>query len=99
MKIIICGAEEVGFSLAKYLADEDMQVTVIDENSERLQKISSSIEVRTLIGKIFSPNVLEEANASGTDLLISVTDNDESNILACEIAKIIFKVPRTMAIK
>ncbi|MBJ56876.1 MAG: Trk system potassium transporter TrkA [Rickettsiales bacterium] len=97
MKIIICGAEEVGFSLARYLAAEDMQVTVIDENSDRLQKIASSIDVRTLIGKIFNPNILKEANASDTDLLISVTDNDESNILACEIAKIIFKVPRTMA--
>ncbi len=97
MNIIICGAGEVGFSLAKYLAAEDMHVTVIDESSERLQKISSSIDVRTLMGNTYNPNILTEANAAETDLLISVTESDESNILACEIAKIIFNVPRTMA--
>tara|TARA_X000000950_G_scaffold287824_1_gene401831 strand:+ start:821 stop:2197 length:1377 start_codon:yes stop_codon:yes gene_type:complete len=97
MNIIICGAGEVGLSLAKYLAAEDMQVTVIDEDTERLQKISATIDVRTLVGKTYNPNILFDANAADTDLLISVTENDESNILACEIAKIIFKVPRTMA--
>ena len=97
MNIIICGAGEVGFSLAKYLASENMRVTLIDESIERLQKVSASIDVRTLVGKTYNPKILFEANASETDLLISVTDKDESNILACEVAKIIFKVPRTIA--
>ena len=88
MKIIICGAGEVGFSLAKYLASENMQVTVIDENSDRLQKVSGSIDVRSIVGKTYNPNILSEAGAENADLLISVSDNDESNILACEIAKI-----------
>ena len=97
MKIIICGAGEVGFSLAKYLASENMQVTLIDESPELLQKVSTSIDVRTLTGNTHNPNILMQANASETDLLISVTEKDESNILACEVAKILFKVPRTIA--
>ena len=97
MNIIICGAGEVGFSLAKFLASENMQVTVIDESLERLQKISGSIDVRTLTGKGYNPNILMEAEASDTDLLISVTDQDEVNILNCEVAKILFNLPTTIA--
>ena len=51
MNIIICGAGEVGYSLAKYLSTDNMKVTVIDESLEKLEKISSSIDVRTLVGK------------------------------------------------
>ena len=97
MNIIICGAGEVGFSLAKYLASENMQVTVIDDSIDRLQKVSGSIDVRTLTGKTYNPNILLEANANDTDLLISVTEQDEVNILTCEVAKILFNVPNTIA--
>ncbi len=97
MKIIICGAGEVGFSLAKYLATENMRVTVIDERSDKLHKVSGSIDVRSIVGKIYNPNILLEAEADKADLLISVSENDESNILACEIAKILFNLPNTIA--
>ena len=97
MKIIICGAGEVGYSLAKYLAAEEMEVTIIDNNNEKLEKISNSIDVRTVTGKTYSPNILEEARASKAEMLISVMDNDENNILTCEIAKILFNVPNTIA--
>ena len=97
MKIIICGAGEVGFSLAKYLASENMQVTVIDERSEKLNKVSSAIDVRSIVGKTYNPNILLEAGAEKADLLIAVSENDESNILACEIAKILFNLPNTIA--
>ena len=97
MKIIICGAGEVGFSLAKYLASEDMQVTVIDESSDRLQKVAASIDVRSIIGKAYNPNILLEAGAENADLLISVSENDESNIISCEIAKVLFNLPNTIA--
>ena len=89
MKIIICGAGEVGFSLAKYLASEDMQVTVIDDNINRLKKITA--------GKSYNPKILLEAGADSADLLISVSENDESNILSCEISKILFNLPNTIA--
>ena len=92
MKIIICGAGEVGFSLAKYLASENMQVTVIDERSDKLNKVSSAIDVRSIVGKTYNPNILLEAGADSADLLIAVSENDESNMLACEIAKILFNL-------
>ena len=97
MNIIICGAGEVGYSLAKYLASEDMQVTVIDENLDKLQKMTGSLNVRSIAGKTYNPSVLEEAGVSEADLLISVSENDESNILVCEISKILFNVPNTIA--
>ena len=93
MKIIICGAGEVGYSLAKYLSSDNMKVTVIDENIDKLEKISSSIDVRTLAGKSHNPEILSQADITETDLLISVTDNDETNILTCEISKILFNIP------
>ena len=60
MKIIICGAGEVGFSLAKYLATENMRVTVIDERSDKLHKVSGSIDVRSIVGKIYNPKNVSE---------------------------------------
>ncbi len=97
MKIIICGAGEVGFSLAKYLASEDMQVTVIDDNINRLKKITNAIDVRSIIGRSYNPKILLEAGAENADLLISVSENDESNILSCQISKILFNLPNTIA--
>ena len=97
MNIIICGAGEVGYSLAKYLSSDNMNVTLIDESNEKLEKISASIDVRTLVGKSSNPDVLAEANIEESELLISVTDNDETNILTCEISKILFKMPTTIA--
>ena len=97
MNIIICGSGEVGYSLAKYLSTDNMKVTIIDENFEKLEKISSSIDVRTLVGKSYNPDILSKANIIETDLLISVTDNDETNILTCEISKILFKIPSVIS--
>ena len=97
MKIIICGAGEVAFSLAKYLASENMQVTVVDEDIEKLEKMSGSIDVRSIVGKTYNPGILNEAGVKESDLLIAVSENDERNILACEIAKILFNVPNTIA--
>ena len=97
MNIIICGAGEVGFSLAKYLSSDNMNVTLIDESIERLEKISSTIEVRTLVGKSYNPEILSQANIEEAELLISVTESDETNILTCEISKILFQIPTTIA--
>ena len=97
MNIIICGAGEVGFSLAKYLSSDNMNVTLIDESSEKLEKISSLIDVRTLVGKSYNPEVLSQANIEEAELLISVNENDVINILTCEISKILFKIPTTIA--
>ncbi|MEC8099734.1 MAG: Trk system potassium transporter TrkA [Pseudomonadota bacterium] len=97
MNIIICGAGEVGYSLAKYLSSDNMKVTLIDESIEKLEKISATIDVRTLVGKSYNPEILSQANIEEAELIISVTDNDETNILTCEISKILFKIPTTIA--
>ena len=97
MNIIICGAGEVGYSLAKYLSSDNMNVTLVDESSEKLEKISSLIDVRTLVGKSYNPEVLSQANIEEAELLISVNENDVINILTCEISKILFKIPTTIA--
>ncbi len=98
MKIIICGAGEVGFSIAKYLENEgDIDITVIDDNVDRLHKISNSIDVTTLKGKVSSPKNLSNAGASDADMLIAVTDSDEINIVTCEIADILFNITTTIA--
>ena len=97
MNIIICGAGEVGYSLAKYLSSDNMNVTLIDESSEKLEKISSLIDARTLVGKSYNPEVLSQANIEEAELLISVNENDVINILTCEISKILFKIPTTIA--
>ena len=97
MKIIICGAGEVGYSLAKYLSSEDMQVTVIDDDTEKLQKMTGSIDVRSIAGKTYNPSTLKDAGVGEADLLISVSENDESNIVVCEMAKILFNIPNTIA--
>ena len=97
MNIIICGAGEVGFSLAKYLSSDNMNVTLIDESIDRLEKISATIEVRTLVGKSYNPEILSQANIEEAELLISVTESDETNILTCEISKILFQIPTTIA--
>ena len=57
-------------ALAKYLSTDNMKVTIIDENFEKLEKISSSIDVRTLVGKSYNPDILSQANINETDLLI-----------------------------
>ena len=97
MKIIICGAEEVGFSLAKYLSSEGMEITVIDEDIEKLQKMTAAIDVRYIVGKTYNPSILDEAGVKEADLLIAVSENDESNIIVCEMAKILFNISNTIA--
>ena len=64
---------------------------------EKLQKMTTSIDVRFIAGKTYSPVILEEAGIKEADLLISVSDNDESNIVVCEMAKILFNLPNTIA--
>ena len=92
MKIIICGAGEVGFSLAKYLASEDMQVTVIDDNINRLKKITAAIDVRSISGKSYNPNRSYSLNygpnlvsfpAAGTiEISDGLPDDIEDNVIA-----------------
>tara|TARA_B100001123_G_scaffold440486_1_gene579640 strand:+ start:1076 stop:2449 length:1374 start_codon:yes stop_codon:yes gene_type:complete len=97
MNIIICGAGRVGFTIAKQLIDQNHSITIIDQSSEDIQKINESLDVKAIVGKATSPAVLEKANTSDVDMIIAVTKNDEINMLICQIAYSIFKVPKKIA--
>ncbi len=97
MKVIILGAGQVGASVAEHLASEENDITVIDVDAMRLEELSKRIEVRTLAGNAASPRLLAEANAADCDLLIAVTQSDQTNLCACLIAKRLFNVPRRIA--
>ena len=97
MNIIICGAGRVGFTIAKLLSEQGHSITVIDQSSEDIQKIDDSLDVKAIVGKATYPSILEKANASETDMIIAVTRNDEINMLICQIAFSIFKIPKKIA--
>ena len=97
MNIIICGAGRVGFTIAKLLAEQNHSITVIDQSSDDIQKINDSLDVKAIVGKATSPEVLDRANMSEADMLIAVTRNDEINMLICQIAYSLFKVPKKIA--
>jgi len=97
MNIIICGAGRVGFTIAKLLSEQGHSITVIDQSSEDIQKINDSLDVKAIVGKATFPSILEKANASETDMIIAVTRNDEINMLICQIAFSIFKIPKKIA--
>ncbi|MFQ5518560.1 MAG: Trk system potassium transporter TrkA [Mariprofundus sp.] len=97
MNVVILGAGEVGFHIASRLATEGNDVSVVDQDEERLQVIADSMDVKTICGKASHPSILEQAGASNADLLIAVTTNDEVNMLACQVAHSLFKVPTKLA--
>ena len=97
MNIIICGAGRVGYSIAKLLSEQNHSITVIDQSSDDIQKINDSLDVKAIVGKATSPAVLEKANTLDADMIIAVTKNDEINMLICQIAYSIFKVPKKIA--
>ncbi|RDD62093.1 Trk system potassium transporter TrkA [Ferruginivarius sediminum] len=97
MKVIVCGAGQVGFNIARYLASENADVTVIDRSQELIQKISDSLDVKGLVGFASHPDVLEEAGAPDADMVVAVTYADEVNMVACQICHSIFEVPTKIA--
>lgn len=97
MKVIICGAGQVGYSIAQYLAHEDNNITVIDQSPELIQRINESLDVRAIQGHASYPDVLEQAGASNADLLVAVTRSDEVNMVAAQVAHSIFQIPTKIA--
>ena len=97
MNIIICGAGRVGFTIAKQLSEQSHSITVIDPSSEDIQKIDDALDVKAIVGKGTYPSILEKANAAETDMIIAVTRNDEINMVICQIAFSIFKIPKKIA--
>ncbi len=97
MRVIIVGAGEVGLQLARSLSAEDIEVVVIDKSKAKLKKVSDELDVALIEGKGGSPSVLKDAGADKADILLAVTDMDETNMVACLVAKVMFQVPRNVA--
>ncbi len=97
MKIIVCGAGQVGYNIAHHLALEAHDVTVVDMSEELIQRISNSIDVHGIVGLASHPDVLEKAGINDTDLIIAVTQSDEVNMVACQVAHSLFDVPKKIA--
>jgi trk system potassium uptake protein len=97
MKVIICGAGQVGSSIARQLALEDNDVTIIDLSEELIGRIGESMEVQTVLGHASHPDVLNRAAAADADMLIAVTSSDETNMVACQIAHSLFRIPMRVA--
>jgi trk system potassium uptake protein TrkA len=97
MKVIICGAGQVGFSIARYLAAENNDITVVDQRPELIRSISDTLDVQAFVGYASHPNVLEQAGAEDADMLIAVTHADEVNMMSCQVAHSLFNVPTKIA--
>lgn len=97
MRVIICGAGQVGYSIAAYLAREDNDVTVIDNQPDLIARINDELDVNGIVGHASSPEVLEQAGARETDLIVAVTHVDEVNMVACQVAHSLFNVPKKIA--
>ena len=97
MKIIILGAGQVGGTLAEHLVDEDNDITVIDQDSERLRELQDKFDLRVIQGKASHPTSLRDAGAQDADMLVAVTSSDETNMAACQVAYSLFNTPNRIA--
>ncbi len=97
MRVIISGANLVGSSIAAYLSKEDNDVTVIDRDSDELAHINSAMDVNTITGHPSDPDVLNAAGAKECDMIIAVTEDDETNMIACQIGHSLFGIPKKIA--
>ncbi|WP_166252957.1 Trk system potassium transporter TrkA [Marinobacter salicampi] len=93
MKIIILGAGQVGGTLAENLANEANDITVIDSDGQRLRELQDRLDIRTVQGRGSYPTILRQAGAEDADMLIAVTNSDETNMVACQVAYSLFKTP------
>ena len=96
MNIIICGTGQVGSSIAGHMA-MDNDVTVVDSNAERVQRTTETFDVRGVIGVPSHPDIMEQAGAKDADMIIAVTESDEINMVACQVAHSIFNTPLKIA--
>ena len=97
MKIIVLGAGQVGSSVAEVLAKESNDITVVDTNSDKLLELQDRLDIRTIVGHGAYPEVLGRAGAEDADMIIAVTNRDEVNMIACQVAYTVFHTPTKIA--
>jgi trk system potassium uptake protein TrkA len=98
MKILILGAGQVGSSAAYHLSREEAnEVTVVDMRADVLRELQDRLDIRTVVGHAAYPDVLERAGANDTDIIVALTDMDETNMIACQVAYTLYHTPTKIA--
>ncbi|WP_149142252.1 Trk system potassium transporter TrkA [Gemmobacter caeruleus] len=97
MKVIICGAGQVGWQIARHLSGERNDVTVVDNNPELVRRATETLDVQGVTGFASYPDILEKAGARDADMIIAATHSDEVNMVTCQVAHSVFGVPRKIA--
>ena len=98
MKILILGAGQVGSSAAYHLSREEAnEVTVVDMRPDVLRELQDRLDIRTVVGHAAHPEVLDRAGANDADIVVALTDADETNMVACQVAYTLFHTPTKIA--
>lgn len=97
MKIIILGAGQVGSSVAHSLASEANDITLVDLDADRLRTMQDHLDLRTVVGHAAHPVILKRAGAEDADMILAVTNSDETNMVACQVAYTLFHTPTKIA--
>lgn len=97
MKVIICGAGQVGWQIARHLSSERNDVTVVDNNPDLVTRVADTLDVQGLAGFASYPDVLERAGARDADMIVAATFSDEVNMVTCQVAHSVFAIPRKIA--
>ena len=97
MKVIICGAGQVGWQIARHLSGENNDVTVVDNNPELVRRATDTLDVQGIAGNASYPDVLDRAGARDADMIIAATYSDEVNMVTCQVAHSVFAVQRKIA--
>ena len=97
MKVIICGAGQVGWQIARHLSGERNDVTVVDNDPELINRATNTLDVQGISGFASYPDILDRAGARDADMIIAATHSDEVNMVTCQVAHSIFSIPRKIA--
>jgi trk system potassium uptake protein TrkA len=97
MKVIICGAGQVGWQIARHLSGEKNDVTVVDSNADLVRRATETLDVQGVTGFASYPDVLERAGARDADMIIAATYSDEVNMVTCQVAHSVFGIQRKIA--
>ncbi len=97
MKVIICGAGQVGWQIARHLSGEKNDVTIVDNNPDLVRRATDTLDVQGITGFASYPDILDMAGARDADMVIAATHSDEVNMVTCQVAHSVFAVPRKIA--
>ena len=97
MKVIICGAGQVGWQIARHLSGERNDVTVVDLDPDLIRRATETLDVNGIVGHASYPDILERAGARDADMIIAATHSDEVNMVTCQVAHSVISISRKVA--